>query len=163
LPDRKPCRSLPVCLNFPELKAKGEQAETDFRDWLNWSGVGYMYVEKSPLNVPERLRDRIKRPDYLAGIPHAGILAFDVKAKSVYDGDFIFDWEEIEKLARFARLFNLTGYFACLDRERPDQLPRSLWKLSSFRMSKPYRPIPSTWRQLRRWGINYRLPDNALV
>jgi Holliday junction resolvase len=104
----------------PELKAKGEQAEADFRDWLNWSGVGYMYVEQSPLNVPERLRGRIKRPDYLVGIPYAGLLAFDVKAKSVYDGDFIFDLEEVEKLARFARLFNLTVYFACLDLERPD-------------------------------------------
>lgn len=104
----------------PELKAKGEQAETEFREWLNRSGVAYMYVEQSPLNVPERLRGRIKRPDYLVGIPHAGILAFDVKAKSIYDGHFIFDLEEVEKLARFARLFNLTVYFACLDLERPD-------------------------------------------
>lgn len=68
----------------PELKAKGEQAEAAFRDWLNRSGVAYMYVEQSPLTVPERLRGRIKRPDYLVGIPHAGILAFDVKAKSIY-------------------------------------------------------------------------------
>jgi len=72
-----------------------------------------MYIEQSPLKVPKRLRGRIKRPDYLVGIPHAGILAFDVKAKSVYEGDFMFDLEEVEKLARFA-------YFACLDLERPD-------------------------------------------
>jgi hypothetical protein len=61
----------------PELKAKGQQAEADFRDWLNRSGVGYMYVEHSPLHVPERLRGRINWPDYLVGIPHAGTPAFD--------------------------------------------------------------------------------------
>jgi hypothetical protein len=62
--------------------------------------------------VPESLRGRIKRPDYLVGIPHGGILAFDVKAKSISDGHFIFELDEVEKLVRFARLFNLTVYFA---------------------------------------------------
>lgn len=105
----------------PELKAKGERAEAEFRAWLDRSGVAYMYVEQSPLTVPQGLRGRIKRPDYLVGIPHAGILAFDVKAKSVYDGHFIFELDEVEKLARFARLFNLSAYFACLDIERPER------------------------------------------
>jgi Holliday junction resolvase len=101
----------------PELKAKGEKAETDFRDWLNRSGVAFLYVEQSPVTVPDALRGRIKRPDYLVGIPHAGSLAFDVKAKSLYEGHFLFDVEEVQKLNRFARLFNLTVYFACLDAE----------------------------------------------
>ena len=99
------------------LKAKGEQAEADFRDWLNLSGVAFLYVEQSPLTVPQTLRGRIKRPDYLVGIPHAGSLAFDVKAKSLYDGQFLFDREEVQKLATFARLFNLAVYFACIDGE----------------------------------------------
>lgn len=49
--------------------------------------------------MPERLRGHIKRPDYLAGIPYADLLAFDVKAKSIYDGHLIFDLEELEKVA----------------------------------------------------------------
>lgn len=102
----------------PELKAKGEKAEADFRNWLNRSGVAYMYVEQSPLTVPEGLRGRVKRPDYLVGIPHAGMFAFDVKAKTVYDGRLIFDRDEIEKQFRFARQFNVTCYLACLDLER---------------------------------------------
>lgn len=97
------------------LKAKGEQAEAGFRAWLDWSGVAYMYVEQSPLTVPAGLRGRIKRPDYIVGIPHAGSLAFDVKAKTDYEGVLIFDAAEVAKLALFARLFNLTPYFACLD------------------------------------------------
>lgn len=105
----------------PDLKAKGAKAEADFRAWLNYSGVAYMYVEQSPLTVPEGLRGRIKRPDYIVGIPHAGSLAFDVKAKTDYDGALIFDLDEVEKLALFGRLFNLTVYFACLDLAREDR------------------------------------------
>ena len=41
-----------------------------------------------------------------------------MKAKKVYDGRLIFDMEEIEKQHRFARLFNLTVYLACVDLER---------------------------------------------
>lgn len=102
------------------LKAKGEQAEADFRAWLNWSGVAHLYVEQSPFTVPENLRGRIKRPDYLVGLPYVGLIAFDVKAKTVYDGQLIFDLEEVQKLALFGRMFHLTVYFACLDAERPD-------------------------------------------
>jgi len=99
----------------PELKARGEKAETDFRNWLNRSMVAFMYVEQSPLTVPNGLRGRIKRPDYLVGVPHAGMLSFDVKAKTLYDGCLIFDVAELKKQQRFARLFNLTTYLACLD------------------------------------------------
>lgn len=112
---------MPMFRLSPELKAKGDKAEADFRAWLNWSSVAYMYIEQSPLTVPEGLRGRIKRPDYIVGIPHTGSLAFDVKAKTVYDGELIFDLAEVEKLGLFGRLFNLTVYFACLDLAREDR------------------------------------------
>lgn len=126
----------------PELKAKGEKAESDFREWLNRSGVAYMYVEQSPLTVPERLRGRIKRPDYLVGIPHAGILAFDVKAKSVYEGRLIFDMDEIEKQYRFATLFNLTAFLACLDVEDDGRQ----WWIPLAELAR----APTEWRGKRR-------------
>lgn len=53
-----------------DRKAKGEEAEASFRTWLNQSGVAFLYVEQSPLNVHDRLRGRIKRPDYLVGTRH---------------------------------------------------------------------------------------------
>jgi hypothetical protein len=106
------------------LKAKGEQAEAAFRAWLNQSGVAFLYIEQSRLNVPDRLRGRMKRPDYLVGIPHAGMVAFDVKAKSVYDDMLIFDLEEVDKLTRFEGYFHLSVNFACLDLDRPG---RFLW------------------------------------
>ncbi|MER9458177.1 hypothetical protein [Mesorhizobium sp. M0478] len=95
-------------------RVKGQKAETAFRAWLNWSAVAYMYVEQSPFTVPAALKGRIKRPDYLVGLPHVGLLAFDVKAKSVYDGMLIFERDEVEKLALFARMFHVTLYFVCV-------------------------------------------------
>lgn len=103
------------------LKAKGEAAEAAFRDWLNKSGVAFLYIEQSPLNVPTKLRGRLKRPDYLVGIPHAGMMAFDVKAKTAYDDQLIFEVGELEKLNRFAAYFHLSVYFACLDLDCPDR------------------------------------------
>ncbi len=103
------------------LKAKGEEAEASFRAWLNQSGVAFLYVEQSPLNVPDRLRGRIKRPDYLVGIPHAGVLAFDVKAKSAYDDHLLFEVGEVDKLACFEAFFHMTVNFACLDLDDPER------------------------------------------
>lgn len=104
-----------------ELKAKGEKAETAFRAWLNQSGVPYLYVEQSRLNVPVFLRGRLKRPDYIVGIPFAGSMAFDVKAKSAYDEQLLFPLDEVEKLARFSAHFHMSVYFACLDLDEPER------------------------------------------
>lgn len=101
----------------PADAAKGAKAETDFQAWLDASTLPHLYVEQSPVTVPEPLRGKIKRPDYLVGIPGVGLVAFDVKAKTVYDGCLIFDLDEIRKLRTFARLFHLTVYFACLNAE----------------------------------------------
>lgn len=96
-------------------------AESAFRAWLNQSGVAFLYVEQSRLNVPERLRGKIKRPDYLVGIPYAGSPAFDVKAKSAYDDHLIFELGEIDKLAHYGAHFHVSVYFACFDLNMPDR------------------------------------------
>lgn len=77
----------------------------------------HIYVEQSPLTVPVPLRGQIKRLDYIVGIPGVGMVAFDVKAKTIYPEGLIFDLAEVRKLRTFARLFHLTVYFACLDPE----------------------------------------------
>lgn len=101
----------------PSDAAKGLAAERAFAAWLDGSVLPHMYVEQSPLTVPAPLRGQIKRPDYLVGIPGVGLVAFDVKAKTVYGEGIIFDVAEVQKLRTFARLFHLTVYFACLDPE----------------------------------------------
>lgn len=104
----------------PADAAKGAAAEQAFRAWLDSGVLPHIYVEQSPLTVPAPLRGRIKRPDYLVGIPGVGLVAFDVKAKTIYPEGLIFDLAEIQKMRTFARLFHLTVYFACLDPEGGD-------------------------------------------
>lgn len=97
--------------------AKGEQAERTFAAWLDASGLAHLYIDQTPLTVPEHLRGEIKRPDFLVGIPGVGPVAFDVKAKTLYRGEVIFDLDEVRRLRAFARFFHLTVFFACLDTE----------------------------------------------
>ena len=64
-----------------------------------------MYVEQSRLTVPAPLRGKIKRPDYRVGILGVGLVAFDGKAKIVYDGEILFDVDGVERLRAFSHLF----------------------------------------------------------
>jgi hypothetical protein len=108
----------------PANALRGAKAERAFQAWLDGSVLPHMYVEQSRLTVPVPLRGQIKRPDYLVGIPGVGLVAFDVKAKTIYRGNLLFDLPEVQKLRTFARLFHLTVYFACLD---PQGSPDGLW------------------------------------
>jgi len=109
----------------PADAARGLAAEGTFRTWLDASEVAHVYLDQSALTVPEPLRGKIKRPDYLVGIPGVGLVAFDVKSKTVYPEGIIFDLDEIQKLRTFARLFHLTVYFACLN--VAGEGPRAYW------------------------------------
>lgn len=99
----------------PADQAKGDRAEFRFQDWLDDSRVPHIYLDQTPLSVPVHLRGQLKRPDYVVGVPGIGAVAFDVKAKSLYNGHFIFEFDEITRMRNFARLFHYTVYFACLD------------------------------------------------
>lgn len=72
-----------------------------------------MYVEQSPLTVPKALRGEIKRPDFLVGVPTVGTLAFDVKAKSVYDDRIFIDAEEHRMFQNFETFFNISVWYVC--------------------------------------------------
>ena len=89
----------------PADRAKGEAAEHAFAHWLDASVLPHLYVEQSPLTVPAPLRGQIKRPDYLVGIPGVGLVAFDVKAKTVYEREgLIFDLDEVLKPVSYTHL-----------------------------------------------------------
>jgi hypothetical protein len=78
-----------------------------------------MYVEQSPLTVPKGLRGEIKRPDFLVGVPTIGTLAFDVKAKSVYDDRIFIDADEQRTFQNFETFFNMTVWYACFPPDEP--------------------------------------------
>lgn len=78
-----------------------------------------MYVEQSPLTVPKGLRGEIKRPDFLVGVPTIGTLAFDVKAKSVYDGRLFIDADEHRRFQNFETFFNISVWYVCFPPGEP--------------------------------------------
>jgi hypothetical protein len=108
----------------PENAARGLAAESTFRVWLDVSLAPFVYLDQSLLTVPESLRGKIKRPDYLVGVPGVGLVAFDVKSKTIYPEGIIFDLAEVQKLRTFAHMFHLSVFFACLDTANG---PASYW------------------------------------
>ena len=102
-----------------ERVAQGQQAESRFRDWLDRCVLPHMYVEQSPLTVPKGLKGEIKRPDFLVGIPTIGTLAFDVKAKSIYDDRIFIDADEHRTFQNFETFFNISVWFACFPPDEP--------------------------------------------
>ena len=102
-----------------ERVAQGQQAESRFRDWLDRCVLPHMYVEQSPLTVPKGLRGEIKRPDFLVGIPTIGTLAFDVKAKSIYDDRIFIDADEHRTFQNFETFFNMTVWYVCFPPGEP--------------------------------------------
>lgn len=114
----------------PADQAKGDEGERRFQRWLDASRLPHVYLDQTPMSVPDHLRGEIKRPDYVVGVPGVGAVAFDVKVKSIYNRHFIFELSEIRRMRTFARFFHMTVYFACLD---PDGSTESYWlRLDQF-------------------------------
>ena len=106
-------------LSTTQRRAQGDAAEQKFRDWLDRCILPHMYVEQSPLTVPKGLKGEIKRPDFLVGIPTIGTLAFDVKAKTVYDNSIIIDAYEHRTFMNFETFFNMTVWYVCFPPTAP--------------------------------------------
>lgn len=135
---------------MPADKAKGDAAELAFRRWLDADVLPHLYIDQTPMSVPVPMRGAIKRPDYLVGVPGVGTVAFDVKAKTIFDGKLIFDLEEVRRLRAFARFFHLTVYFACLDAAGG---PQSYWvRLDQLDFIRPIdrRGVPTLAISLKR-------------
>jgi len=82
-----------------------------------------LFLPDSPLTVPKSLKGEIKRPDFLVGIPTIGTLAFDVKAKTVYENSIIIDEYEHRTSRTSRRFFNMRVWYVCFP---PDELRRAI-------------------------------------
>ena len=65
------------------------------------------------MTFPTGLHGKIKRPDFLVGIPTIGTIAVDVKAKRTYADTLIIDADEHRTLANFETYFNISVWYAC--------------------------------------------------
>jgi hypothetical protein len=108
-----------MMLSRAERRAQGAAAEDRFRAWLDRCRLPHIYVEQSPLTFPDSLHGKIKRPDFLVGIPTIGTIAVDVKAKRIYGETIIIDADEHRTLANFETYFNISVWFACFPPGEP--------------------------------------------
>ena len=108
-----------MTLTRPQRRAQGQAAEDRFRAWLDRCCLPHIYVEQSPLTIPQPLRGEIKRPDFLVGIPTIGTIAVDVKAKRVYEDKLLIDAYEHRTLLNFETFFNISVWFACFPPDEP--------------------------------------------
>ncbi len=102
-----------------QRRAQGQAAEERYRAWLDRCTLPHIYVEQSPLTLPQALKGDIKRPDFLVGIPAIGTIAVDVKAKSIYDDSIIIDAYEHRTLLNFETFFSMSVWFACFPPHEP--------------------------------------------
>lgn len=102
-----------MSLTRPQRQALGQAAEDRFRTWLDRCHLPHIYVEQSPITIPQHLRGEIKRPDFLVGVPTIGTLAVDVKAKHIYQDTILIDVYEHRTLMAFETFFNISVWFAC--------------------------------------------------
>lgn len=123
-----------MILSKEQRRAQGEAAEQRFRQWLDRCSLPQIFIEQSPMTIPQGFKGEIKRPDFLVGIPAIGAIAIDVKAKSVYQDALIIDEYEHRTLLNFETFFSVSVWFACFP---PDEahtchlfLNRSLAALS---------------------------------
>ena len=138
-----------MMLTRSERRAQGQVAEDRFRAWLDRCCLPHIYVEQSPLTIPQPLRGEIKRPDFLVGIPTIGTIAVDVKAKRVYRDTLIIDAYEHRTLLNFEIFFNISVWFACFPPDEPHTchlfLNRSLARLDAVTVKgKPAIAVPLT-------------------
>ena len=136
-----------MILTKAERRAQGQTAEDRFRAWLDRCHLPHIYVEQSPFTFPDGLTAKIKRPDFLVGIPTIGTIAVDVKAKRVYADTIIIDADEHRTLANFETYFNISVWFACLPPDEPHVwhliLNRNLAALAvTGRKGKPSITVP---------------------
>lgn len=127
-------------------KEQGDAAEARFRAWLDRCVLPHMYVEQSPLSAPKGLRGEIKRPDFLVGLPTIGTLAFDVKAKTIYDDHILIDAYEHRTFRNFETFFNISVWYACFPPAEPHVchlfLNRDIDGTSISRHGRPVLAIP---------------------
>ncbi len=106
-------------LNRQVRMQQGQAAEDRFRAWLDRCHLPHIFVEQSPMTIPQHLRGEIKRPDFLVGIPSIGTLAVDVKAKRTYRDAILIDAYEHRTLLAFETFFNISVWFACFPPDEP--------------------------------------------
>lgn len=106
--------------DWAKIKERGAEGEKLFTRWLDRSGRPYFEIEQSKFTMPRHLSGHCKRPDYYVGFPNIGTLGCEIKAKSMFNGAFIFDEEEFMNMDNFSQYFAINIVLFFFSPEEPE-------------------------------------------
>ncbi|MFY0689169.1 MAG: hypothetical protein JXQ90_18510 [Cyclobacteriaceae bacterium] len=98
----------------------GEDGEKLFKEWLDKSGLAYLYVKQDPDQYATLFGNQnVKRPDFLVLLDSIGLIAVDVKNYQLsQDNCYTLNTEkEIIPALNFERLLRLPMWYAYCDEE----------------------------------------------
>ncbi len=100
------------------IEKKGDEGEELFKQWLDEIELGYLYVRQDIEKFASLFKGQVKRPDFLVLIDSIGLIAVDVKHKSLSRGVYTLEIDdEIKPVLNFERLFRLPVWYAYCDKE----------------------------------------------
>ncbi|EKO3695192.1 hypothetical protein P0F02_003336 [Vibrio metschnikovii] len=95
-----------------DIKSKGIEGELAFKNWLDESGLSYLYIDQSTDTFASLFKLSVKRPDFLMLLESIGMLAVDVKNYNLSGGVFTLGMtDEFQKALSFERLFRIPLWY----------------------------------------------------
>jgi len=107
------------------------KAEQKFKEWLDGRNYAYLYVDQSSDTFSSFFRGIAKRPDFIVIIRHVGLIAVDVKGKSLFSprGDRAFftldKRNDVSKHDEFERTTRIPVWFVFMNEE--DDYDKQHW------------------------------------
>jgi len=97
-----------------EAKRKGEEAEEEFKKWLDEHKINYLYIKQGIKSFPKSFSKELKRPDFIILLPDAGLIMVDVKRRDIIYkyNDIAVDIPDLIKFDNFQRKFHIPIWYA---------------------------------------------------
>ncbi len=133
------------------------KSEKEFMKWLNMKGYPYLYIEQSTGTFSSFFKNLSKRPDFLVVVKNFGILAVDVKERSMSSGsgwaNFTLDEEnDVKKYIEFERVTRLPVWFVFC---KPEEHYKTWYWISlSMVLECPLKENSSTKEKFRAINVS---------
>ena len=95
-----------------DIAKKGKVVESLFKTWLDDNQLSYLYIDQSTDTFATLFQGNIKRPDFLILLESIGLIAVDVKNKTLSGGVYTLNIEtEFQKAIAFERFFRIPLWY----------------------------------------------------
>ena len=102
--------------NTEKIINQGRDGEEAMKQWLDDNGLSYLYINQSAKTFAKLFQyNMVKRPDFLILLDSVGLIAVDVKNKTLSGGVFTLELEkELKNVLTFERIFRIPVWYAYL-------------------------------------------------